>query len=265
MSAAVEARLSELDRATDARSASPELASELFGVADLLASQATLRNALADPTIADGRRRELAENVFAGKLSADGVGVAGDAAALRWQSASGLVAVLERQGLRALLGVAQASGKLDTVEEELFRFSRAVAADPQLRAALDDRRAPASARTQLVADLLEGKADPTTVELAKRGASTTARTLEASLDDYLKLAAAARQRAIATVTVARPLPADQFKRLQAALVSQLGRQVNLQVVVDPAVMGGVRVQVGDEVIEGTVAGRLAAAEHELTK
>ncbi|MFZ0529978.1 MAG: F0F1 ATP synthase subunit delta [Propionicimonas sp.] len=265
MSAAVEARLSELDRATDARKASPELAAELFGVADLLASQPALRNALADPTVADDLRRDLAGTVFGSKLSADAAAVVTEAAALHWPNASGLVAVIERQALRTLLSHAQAGGKLDTVEEELFRFSRAVVAGPGLRQALDDRRAPGTVRAELAGDLLAGKVDPTTVELAKRAAASPSRPLEASLEEYLKLAAAMRQRAIATVTVARPLPADQSERLQAALVRQLVRPVNLQVVVDPGVIGGVRVQVGDEVIEGTIAARLAAAESELTK
>lgn len=264
MNAAAEARLSELDRAVDAQELSPALAAELFAVADLLAETAPLRNALADPTMPDDRRRELATGVLAGRVSAAATAVAGEAAKLRWGSASGLTAALERQGVRALLGYAQAAGKLDAVEDELFRFSRAVAADPRLRQALDDRTAPAAVRAQLVRDLLALKAEPATVELAQRAAISGGRSIEATLADYLKLAAAARQRAIATVTVARAMTAAQRERLRAALVAQLGREVNLQVIVDPAVLGGARVQVGDEVIEGTVAGRLAAAEHQLS-
>ena len=69
--------------------------------------------------------------------------------------------------------------------------------------------------------------------------------------------------AIAVVTVARALTVEQAERLRAALSKQVGREVSLQVTVDPAVIGGVRVQLGDEVIEGTVAGRLDAAERQL--
>ncbi len=264
MNAAAEARQSELDRALDAYELSPALAAELFAVADLLADQVQLRNALADPTTPDDRRRTLVTTMLTGRVSAAAGAIAGAASALNWGSPSGLVAALERQGVRVLLGAAQASGRLDSVEEELFRFSRAVVGDPALRAALDDRNAPASARAHLVANLLARRATPETVDLAKRAAATATHSFEATVAGYLTLAAAARERAIATVTVASGLDEDQRARLQAALVRQLGRQVNLQVVVDPAVLGGARVRVGDDVIEGTVAGRLAAAEQQLS-
>ncbi len=264
MNAAAEARVSELDRATDALEPSPALAADLFAVADLLSGSAPLRNALADPTMPDDRRRELALGVLGGRVSEPATTVVAQAAALRWAGSSGLVAAVERQGVRVLLGRAQADGRLDAVEDELFRFSRTVAGDPALRQALDARTAPGPARAQLVRDLLASKTEATTLVLAERAAVTAARSFEATLAEYLKLAAAVRSRAIATVTVARPLAAEQAERLSSALVRQLGREVNLQVVVDPAVLGGARVQVGDEVIEGTVAARLAAAEHQLS-
>lgn len=265
MNAAAEARLSELDGVLDAQEASAEVAAELFAVADLLAGQAPLRNAMADPTVADDRRREFADGMFAGRLSPAAAAVVSAAAGLRWGSPSGLVAAIDRQGVRALFGHAQAAGTLDTVEDELFRFTRTVIGDTALRQAMDDRTVPASARQQLVRDLLVGKADPDTVELAGRAVATATVSFESTAESYLVQAAATRQRAIATVTVARPLTADQQERLQAAIERQLGRQVNLQVVVDPSVLGGARVQVGDEVIEGTVAGRLATAEKQLTQ
>lgn len=265
MNAATEARQSELDRATDAQKLTVGLAEELFAVADLLAEQSTLRNALADTTSADERRRAMAEAVFAKRLTKATLAVVAEAAALRWGRGSRLSAAVDRQGLRAMFGTAQLAGKLDQVEEELFRFARAVAADPGLRSALDDRNAPVAVRQQLVVDLVGGKADPITVKLAQRAVAFQYRAFEPTLEEYLRLAAATRQRAIATVTVARPLSDEQRERLQAILISKLSRQVNLQVVVDPNVLGGARVKVGDEVIEGTVAGRLAAAEQQLTQ
>lgn len=265
MNAAAEARLSQLDRAVDACEPSPALAAEIFAVADLLADQARLRNALADPTVSDDRRREFATGLLAGRVGAGTSGIVAEGASLKWGSGSALVAGLQRAGARVLLASAQREGRLDAVEEELFRFSRTVVADSALRQALDDRTVPVAARQQLVRDLLSAKAEPVTVALAERALAGGGRSIEVGIDDYLKLAAAARQRAIAQVTVARPLTDAQRDRLQAALERQLGRQVNLQVEVDPDVLGGGRVQLGDEVIEGTVAGRLAAAEQQLTK
>lgn len=265
MSAAAEARLSELDRALDAQESSPELAAELFAVADLLGGQVSLRNALADPTVPDDRRRELADGVFAARLGPATAAVVRAAVGLRWGTASGVVAAIDRQGVRALFAHALAAGTLDTVEDELFRFIRTVIGAPPLRQVLDDRTAPVAARQQLVDDLLAGKVDPDTLALARRAVARATVSFEATAEGYLGLAAAIRQRAVATVTVAHPLSAGHKQRLQAAIERQLGRQVSLQVVVDPSVLGGARVQVGDEVIEGTVAGRLAAASKQLTQ
>ncbi len=265
MSAAAEARLSELDRALDVQESSPELADELFAVADLLGGQVSLRNALADPTVPDDRRRELADGLFGARVGAAAAAVVSAAASLRWGSASGLVAAIDRQGVRALFAHALASRTLDAVEDELFRFTRTVIAHTALRQALDDRSAPVAVRQALVDDLLAGKANPDTVALARRVVARAAVSFEATAESYLGLAAAIRQRAVATVTVARPLTDEHKQRLQAVIERQLGRQVSLQVVVDPTVLGGARVQVGDEVIEGTVVGRLAAATKQLTQ
>lgn len=265
MSAAAEARQSELDQVLDAQSSTPQLAAELFAVADLLTANPPLRNAMADPTVSDEGRRALARSVFGTKVSAGAVEVVAAASGLRWGATSALSASIDRQGVRALLEHARRSGQLDTVEDELFRFTRTVVGDHALRRAIDDRTAPVAARRQIVTDLLAGKADPDTVELAGRAVATAAVSFESTAEDYLGIAAAIRQRAVATVTVARPLTESQRQRLQAAIERQLGRQVNLQVVIDPSVIGGARVQVGDEVIEGTLAGRLAAAEKQLTQ
>ncbi len=264
MNAATEARQSELDRVTDSTMPSAELAGELFAVADLLGEQPSLRNALADTTSADARRRGMAEAVFSTRISAAAVAVAGEAASLRWGTGSRMASALERQGLRALFASAQLAGRLDAVEEELFRFSRTVVSDQSLRAALDDRNAPIAIRQQLVSDLLGGKADPITVQLAQRAVASTSRSFELTVEGYLRLAAATQQRQVAVVTVAQPLDDGRRDRLQTVLSELVGRQVTLQVLVDPAVLGGALVRVGDEVIEGTVAGRLSAARQQLT-
>ncbi len=265
MSASAEARQSELDRVTDSQKPSVVLADQLLSVTDLLRSQASLRNALADTTAADSGRRALAEAILASRVTKATLAVVSEAAALRWGSGSRLATAVERQGLRVLFATAQEKGKLDQVEEELFRFGRVVAADNAVRSALDDRNAPLPARQQLVADLIAKKADALTVKLAQRALVSSHRALEPTLEDYLFIAAEIRHRSIAEVTVARPLTEAQEQRLEALLVARLGRPVNLQVVVDPNVLGGARVKVGDEVIEGTVAGRLAAAEDQLTQ
>jgi len=263
MSAATEARQAELDRALDLQDPGQELSDELFAVVGLLRAQVSLRNALSDLTAPKDARRRLAESVLGGRVSEATVAVVAAAASLRWGSGADLVSALERQGVRSLLRQAQRAGELDTMEEELFRFSRIIAADPELRGVIEDRSASAEGREQLVADLLSGRALPATVAIARRAIGAANRTVGLTLESYLRLAAEERSRAIAVVTVARPLTPEQADRLRAALSKQVGREVSLQVTVDADVIGGVRVLLGDEVIEGTVAGRLGAAERQL--
>ena len=263
MSAAAEARLKALDTVADAQPASAALAEDLFAVADAVAGQPSLRRALTDPSTPDEARQGLAEALLTSRVGAPAVAVVGQAARARWTSASGFVAALERQGVRALLRTAQDAGRLDELEDQLFKVERLVDANPELRRALGDRRAPIEGREELLAGLLSGKVLPSVARLAKRAVAARQRTFDLTVEGYLKAAAELRERAVATVTVAQPLAPEQEERLRAALSRQVGREVNVRVVIDPTVVGGVRVSLGDEVIEGTVAGRLTDAQRKL--
>lgn len=264
MSALAEARLSALDRVLDAQPVSEALADELFSVVDALAAQPALRRALTDPGTADEARTQVVRTLFSGRVSDAAVTVLTEATRLRWSTTGALASALEREAVRALLSVAQNSGQLDEVEDQLFKVGRLVDANRDLRAALADRRSPLEGRQQLLASLVDGRVAPVVGRLAKRAVMAKSRTFDLTVEDYLKTAAALRQRAIATVEVARPMTDEQTERLRAALSRQVGRDVNLRVVLNPGVIGGVRVSLGDEVVEGTVAGRLADAERKLS-
>lgn len=264
MSNTAEARLGELDAALDAQQVTPQLAEELFAVVDVLDQQPALRRALTDPGLEPDARGAVIDALFGQRISPATVQVLREAAGKRWGSASGLAAALERQGVRAVFINAQQSSTLEQVEDELFRFSRVVDADGALRAALADRSASLTARRDLVGDLLTGKADAATVYLARRAVAARTRSFELTMRGYLTLAAAQRDRAVARVVVASPLTGEQYERLTGVLGRQLGRAVSLQVVVDPTIVGGVRVTVGDEIIDGTVSGRLEHARRQLS-
>ncbi len=235
------------------------LPGDLFAVVDALDSSVSLRRAMTDPSTPEEGRRRLVHTLLDGKVSKVAVHIVEEAAALRWGGGRALSDALERQGVRAQLMVAERAGSLDEVEDELFRFARVVEATPKVRDSLSDRAFDIAGRRALVEDLLRGRASDTTVVLARRAVAARQRTFAHTIEGYTELAAAQKNRVVATVRVARPLSGEQRSRLQAALAKQVGREVLLQEVLDEDVLGGVRVELGDEVIEGTVAGRLESA------
>ena len=158
---------------------------------------------------------------------------------------------------RALFEVARAEGTIDEVEDELFRFGRALDGHDELRDKLTDPRIPAAVRQQVVEDLLGGKATDTTVSLISMvvGAGR-ARDLPKIIDQLVEMSAAESNKVVAEVRSAIDLSADQRDRLATALNSATGKTVELKVIVDPSVMGGIVTQIGDTVIDGTVRSRL---------
>jgi F-type H+-transporting ATPase subunit delta len=159
---------------------------------------------------------------------------------------------------RALFEVARAEGTLDEVEDELFRFARTYESSDTLREALTDEMVPAAMRQAVVEDLLGGgKATPTTVQLVSMVVgSGRGRDLPAIIDSLVQRASSAKNLEVAEVRTAVPLTDDQQDRLKAALTNATGKQVNLKVIVDPSVLGGVVATVGDTVIDGSVRTRV---------
>jgi F-type H+-transporting ATPase subunit delta len=236
-----------------------DVAGDLFAVVDALEANPALRRALTDPSTPEDGRRQLAHNVLDGRVGDLAVDVVAEAAAMRWAGGRTLAAALDRQAVRAELMRADENGELEETEDELFRFARTVESDPPLRNALADRAVDRSGRQELVRSLLEGKATDSTLRLAQRAVAARERTFAHTIEGYVTQAAAQKNRVVATVRVAQPLTPEQSERLKAALTRQVGRDVALQEIVDESLLGGVRVELGHEVIEGTVAGRLEDA------
>ncbi|MGF1647865.1 MAG: F0F1 ATP synthase subunit delta [Kineosporiaceae bacterium] len=242
------------------------LGEDLFSVATLLDATPALRRALTDPSRAGQDKADLATRLLAGRVGRDTQDLVAGAVRERWTRTRDLADALERSGVAAVLAAAEAGDRLDTVEDELFRLQRIVMGDRELRRALTEQRAPASAKELLVDRLLERRGEAETAVLARRLASRPrGRTPEQAFDDVLEAAAERRQRLIAHVTVAVPMTEGQRTRLAAALSARYGRTIRLAVDTDPAVIGGVRVHVGDEVFDGTLSRRLAAAAELMTR
>jgi F-type H+-transporting ATPase subunit delta len=157
----------------------------------------------------------------------------------------------------ALFEVARVEGSLGEVEDELFRFARTLEGSDELRSVLTDPAIPAERRQGVVEDLLGGRASPTTANLVSFvvGAGR-ARDLPAIIDRLVQRVAAERSREVAEVRSAIELDDATVARLAAALESATGKQLEVKVIVDPSVLGGIVAQVGDTVIDGTVRTRL---------
>ena len=248
-----------LDDALDASTVDGAFAGDLFGVVDAFESSVALRRAVTDPAASEDRRSGLVRSLFGGRVPDPVVDFVADAARRRWTAGGVFVEALERAAVRAQLRAAESDGSLDDTEDGLFRFARIVASDRELRAALTDRSVPVAVRQGLVEDLLADRATTSARVLAKRAVGARSRSFDHTVETYVDLAAEQKNRVVATVRVARPLDDGQRSRLQRALTRQAGREVVLQEVVDPDVLGGVRVELGDEVLEGTVWAKLDEA------
>jgi F-type H+-transporting ATPase subunit delta len=157
----------------------------------------------------------------------------------------------------AMLDIARTEGQLGAVEDDLFRFARTFEASDELRKALTDRQLPVERRIAVVEELMGGKALDTSLALVSMlvGAGRAAE-LPAIIDRYVELAAAERQHEVAEVRSAIPLDDSQRERLAAALGRATGKDVEVKVIVDPTVLGGLEARIGDLVIDGTVRHRL---------
>ena len=231
-----------------------DVARELFAAARTLGGSSQLSGALADSSVVSSARSTLVAAVFGPSMSATTVALLTKIVEQRWSSASDLVDGIEELAIRA---AAIAEPDAD-VEDELFRFSRTIAENSELELALGSRLGEASAKGDLVETLLGGRASAsTTLIVSSLVQQPRERRVRQLLTWATKLVADQRGRIVATVFAAVPLSAAQGDRLAATLSQRYGSTVSINTVVDPSVVGGLRVQVADDVIDASVSSRLA--------
>ena len=201
----------------------------------------------------------MARRLLHGKVSEATEELVADAAAARWASSSDFADALEQLAIEALTMAAQYGGTLDDLEDDLFRFGRLVSGQPGLRAALIGPDHQRTRSVDLLANLLSDKVSGPSLSLITQLLThPRGRSPQAALDLAAGIAARRREQLIAVVRVATELSAAQRRRLLETLTAAYGQGIHLNVVHDPAVIGGVSVQIGDELIDGTAASRLAA-------
>ena len=240
------------------------LGNELFAVVGLLDSEHGLRRALADPGKPAAEKGAVAGALLHGKVTRRTEALVVAAVESHWARLGDMVDAIEELAVSAMVLAADLDNSLDDLEDELFRFSRVVAAQPDLRAALADPGLPEDRKRDLLGALLNGKVNAVTRTLISQVvAHPRGRPLGLALDMCAGIAARRREQLIAVVRSAVELSAGQRRRLAEALSSSYGHKMHLNVVLDPSVVGGISVQVGDELIDGTAASRLAEVRRKL--
>jgi F-type H+-transporting ATPase subunit delta len=241
------------------------IAGDLYSVADLLVAQPRLRRTLGDPATAAEGRAQLVEGLLSGKVGAKSLGIVQKAVSLRWSTPWDLTDALEDAGDTALFAAAEKRGVLDRVEDELFRLERILEAEGEAAVLLDEFTVDAARRNSLLDQLVSGKVSPITLDLLHHAVnSQRKRSITLALDDLLEKASARQDRSVARVVSAVPLTDAQEDRLAAVLSEMYGRAMSVRTALDAQVQGGLIVRVGDEVIDGSIATRLAVARAALT-
>lgn len=241
-----------------------ELGRELFSVVDVLDSSPALRRALTDPGRSADDKAALVAEVFGSKIAGSVVDLVSGMVRSRWSAEEDIAEAASRLAIDSVLASAAATGSLELVEEEVFRVNRLLAANRDLRLALADSSMPMGRRQDLLRTVFADKVAPATAHLLERALTSTRHaSLTAALNEISELAAHRRRRLVAVVTAATPLTTAQRDRLAGTLARSYGRQVQVNVAVDPDVLGGLKIQIGDDVLDGTILARLDDARRRL--
>jgi F-type H+-transporting ATPase subunit delta len=259
--ASAEARDDLVSRLEGLSGDSATLGEELFAVAAVLRSEAAVRRIATDASIEGDAKAGLMGNVFGSALGSDAVDLVKDAVQRRWTVPHDLADVIEYLGVLATVRSAGDEG--GRISDELFEVRRTVDGNAGLRSALSDPARTADDKRGLLHQLLDGKVQKATLVLVSQAVSGTHGSVDRELEEFQHVAAEAKNEKIATVRTARPLADAEVDRLTQALSDQYATSVHLQVVVDPDVVGGLRVEIGDDVIDGTVSSKLEDAQRKL--
>ncbi len=245
------------------------LAQELFAVVDVLDENGGLRRGLTDPSRSADSRASICSTIFGGKISESAIKVVQAAASARWSNERDLADSLEQAAVEASAYAAEANNGvqgLENVINELLTFINSVDDLAEAQTALTEERATNDAKQKLALVLggnpqsAEGKLLIERVAKAPRGA-TPARLAEKFVEIIVKR----QNRSIARVSTARPLSEAQIEKLRSGLSKAYGKELKLDISVDPSLIGGLRVQVGDDMMDGTVQTRLSDLNRALTQ
>ena len=242
-------------------SAQAQVTSDLALVLSTLEGNPALGRALTDPAAPSAAKVALIERVFP-DLSASTMVVLRQGMGRTWESTRALRAWIEDSRVLAAWEWAQQAGTLSKAIDEVFGFSRLVAENHEVRAALTDRRVPLSSRQDLAKTILSDSMHDASIDIACAALGSRRGTIDAMIKAFLHMGADKAGARLAVATVAKAMPEDQKAHMAAALGSRLGTKIIVQEIVDPTVLGGVRVECGAEVFDSTLASRLEAVRRD---
>ena len=241
-----------------------KFADELFAIGAVLASSAQLRGILSDPSTEKDAKAGVVKAVFGKAASKTSLDYLNSLVSLRWSRPRDLASALETIAVHTVASIASSNKKIDALESALFGFQQAIDNDSELQFALADKNASEAAKTKLVDTLIKGKATPEAALLIRRAViGSGARRASTVLEAFGKQVSAFAERLVAVVTVAQPMSSKQIDRLEKSLAATYGKSLKLNIEIDPAILGGVRVQIAGDVIDGSLSSRLNEAKLQL--
>ena len=241
-----------------------KFATELFAVASATATSNQLRSLLSDPSAEGNAKSGAVAAVFAKSISANVLEFVNVLVGLRWSKGSDLVSAIEQLGVHVVASIAANGKTLGQLESDLFSFQQAVDSDQDLQFALGDKLATEEAKLSLVDSLTSKRVSAESAILIRQAVvSARRRRVSLVLEQFGKQVSAFASRLVATVTVARPMSENQLERLEKALAASYGQSLKLNIELDESILGGVRVQVAGDIIDGSLASRLSEAKLQL--
>lgn len=229
-----------------------ETARQLFEAGRAIGDSAQLRSALADPAAPADAKRALVDRLFS-SVGPRARGLLAEIVAERWSTQDDLLAGIEEIAIRSA-----ASSATTSIEGELFTFGAAVSSDPGLELAVGSKLGSDRSKSALVTALLGGKASPQTLAIVDHLVQQPrGRRIGQLIRDAASTVADQAGLAVATVITAAPITPAQLDRLRTALGKSYGRELRLNLVIDPSIIGGIRVQIGDDVIDGSISTRIS--------
>jgi F-type H+-transporting ATPase subunit delta len=250
------AEVVEKQSATDAA----VFATNLFTILSVLSTSIGVRRALTDNSRDASAKAELISNLFGKNISSPAQSLLALAASLRWSSPGEIADAIENLAVEAEAAAADKNGELERLENQLFDFARVLRANPELRQALNTSADTDQGKISLLDSVVKGKYVNSTLNLLRRVVSLRrGRSIDSTLAAYSHYVSARKDRLVAHVKSAVELSDAQLTKLVAALSKQMGRDVHINVEIDPRVLGGISVRYADDVIDGTISNRLTQA------